>query len=118
MAGLNRKNIASKFQAIKGKLKYANKAKTDHKVPVSTDDEQQEEKPGNVDEIKRKYGYATSGESSTVASIAKAKLSENARKLQGINLKTSEMQDTARSFSSMAKEVLRFTENEKKGSSS
>lgn len=35
---------------------------------------------------------------------------------QGINLKTTEMQDTARSFSSMAKEVLRIAEHDKKSS--
>lgn len=34
--------------------------------------------------------------------------------MQGISLKSSEMQDTARSFSSMAKEVLRFAENDKR----
>ena len=48
------------------------------------------------------------------ANAAKTKLSENLKKLQGISLKTTEMQDTARSFSSMAKEVLRFAENDKK----
>ncbi|KAL0379100.1 UNVERIFIED_CONTAM: hypothetical protein Sradi_3215500 [Sesamum radiatum] len=53
---------------------------------------------------------------SSAATTAKNKLSENLRKLQGISLKTTEMQDTARSFSSMAKEVLRFAETEKKGS--
>ncbi|KAI3451362.1 hypothetical protein Pfo_008027 [Paulownia fortunei] len=111
IAGLNRQNITNKFQAIKGKLKHV-KVKTD-KVPVN--DEPQDEKAGAVDQIKKKYGYASSGESS-FANMAKTKLSENLRKLQGINMKTTEMQDTALSFSSMAKEVLRFAENEKKGS--
>lgn len=32
-------------------------------------------------------------------------------------MKTTEMQDTARSFSSMAKEVLRFAESDKKSTS-
>ncbi|KAL7104128.1 hypothetical protein ACP275_08G224800 [Erythranthe tilingii] len=108
MAGLNRLNISNKFQAIKGKIKNA-KVKND-KMPVT--DEPHEEKTGAVDQIKKKYGYATSGESG-VANTAKAKLSENLKKLQGINMKTTEMQDTARSFSSMAKEVLRFAEKEK-----
>ncbi|KAL7143745.1 hypothetical protein ABFS83_08G213000 [Erythranthe nasuta] len=108
MAGLNRLNISNKFQAIKGKIKNA-KVKND-KVPVT--DEPHEEKTGAVDQIKKKYGYATSGESG-VANTAKTKLSENLKKLQGINMKTTEMQDTARSFSSMAKEVLRFAEKEK-----
>ncbi|GFP88150.1 syntaxin-binding protein 5 [Phtheirospermum japonicum] len=130
VAGFNRHNITNKFQAIKGKLK---KGKTD-KVPET--DEPQDENTGAVDQIKKKYGY-TSGESN-VANMAKTKLSENLRKLQrqqaeslvvynkakgievevGINMKTTEMQDTARSFSSMAKDVLRFAENEKKRSSS
>ncbi|KAK6150296.1 hypothetical protein DH2020_015228 [Rehmannia glutinosa] len=97
IAGLNRHNITNKFQAIKGKLK---KAKTD-KVPET--DETLDERTGAVDQIKKKYGYASSGESG-VANMAKTKLSENLKKLQGISMKTSEMQDTARSFSSMAKE--------------
>ncbi|KAK4393902.1 hypothetical protein Sango_1861000 [Sesamum angolense] len=112
LAGLNRQNFTNTFQAIKGKLKHV-KVKND-KVPIN-DEQQQDEKTGAVDQIKKKYGYASSGESSA-ANTAKNKLSENLRKLQGISLKTTEMQDTARSFSSMAKEVLRFAENEKKGS--
>ncbi|KAL0332775.1 UNVERIFIED_CONTAM: hypothetical protein Scaly_2179000 [Sesamum calycinum] len=112
LAGLNRQNFTNTFQAIKGKLKHV-KVKND-KVPIN-DEQQQDEKTGTVDQIKKKYGYAASGESSA-ANTAKNKLSENLRKLQGISLKTTEMQDTARSFSSMAKEVLRFAENEKKGS--
>ncbi|KAK6125888.1 hypothetical protein DH2020_040368 [Rehmannia glutinosa] len=111
IAGLNKQNITNKFQAIKGKLK---KTKTD-KVPGT--DEPLDEKTGAVDQIKKKYGYASSGESG-VANMAKTKLSENLKKLQGISMKTTEMQDTARSFSSMAKEVLRFAENDKKASSS
>nr|GMC62540.1 uncharacterized protein LOC109167710 isoform X1 [Ipomoea batatas] len=55
-----------------------------------------DEKAGAVDQIKKKYGYTSKA--------AKSKLSENLRKLQGINLRTAEMQDTARSFSAMAKE--------------
>ncbi|KAL3838832.1 hypothetical protein ACJIZ3_023423 [Penstemon smallii] len=109
--GLNRMKITNKFQAIKGKLINA-KAKND-KVPVN--DEPHDDKAGSVDHIKKKYGYASSGESN-FANTARTKLSENLNKLQGINMKTTEMQDTARSFSSMAKEVLRFAENEKKGS--
>jgi hypothetical protein len=35
---------------------------------------------------------------------------------QGINLRTTEMQDTARSFSSMAKELLKTAENDKRSS--
>ncbi|CAA2975560.1 uncharacterized protein LOC111387404 [Olea europaea subsp. europaea] len=112
MEALNRQNIRNKFQAIKGKLKQA-KVKNDR---TAANEEPQEEKAGTaVDQIKKRYGYVSSGESS-VANMAKTKLSENLKKLQGINLKTNEMQDTAQSFSSMAKEVLRIAETDKKGS--
>ncbi|XP_073293615.1 uncharacterized protein [Primulina huaijiensis] len=107
IAGLNKQNITNKFWAIKGKLKYA-KVKNE-KVPVH---ELQDEKTGAIDQIKKKYGYSSSGESS-VANIARSKLGENMRKLQGINIKTTEMHDTAQSFYSMARDVLRFAENEK-----
>ncbi|KAL8472511.1 hypothetical protein ACS0TY_029019 [Phlomoides rotata] len=113
IAGFNRHNITNKFQAIRGKLKNS-KVKTD-KVVVN--EVPQDEKTGAVDQIKKKYGYASPGEAGA-ANMAKSKLSENLKKLQGISLKSTEMQDTARSFSSMAKEVLRFAENEKKGSPS
>ncbi|KAL2522035.1 Transducin/WD40 repeat-like superfamily protein [Forsythia ovata] len=111
IAALNKQNITNKFQAIKGKLKHV-KMKND-KTPAN--EEPQEEKAGAVDQIKKRYGYVSSSESSA-ANMAKTKLSENLKKLQGINLKTTEMQDTARSFSSMAKEVLKFAETDKKGS--
>ncbi|XP_075486703.1 uncharacterized protein LOC142526274 isoform X1 [Primulina tabacum] len=107
IAGLNKQNITNKFWAIKGKLKYA-KVKNE-KVPVH---ELQDEKTGAIDQIKKKYGYSSSGESS-VANIARSKLGENMRKLQGLNIKTTEMHDTAQSFYSMARDVLRFAENEK-----
>ncbi|KAL6559585.1 hypothetical protein OROGR_004702 [Orobanche gracilis] len=110
IAGLNKQNITSKFQAIRGKLKQT-KVKND-KTPVN--DEPQDEKSDSVDQIKKRYGY-TSSVYTGAANAAKTKLGENLKNLQGISLKTSEMQDTARSFSSMAKEVLRFTENDKKG---
>ncbi|KAF4358764.1 hypothetical protein F8388_022531 [Cannabis sativa] len=40
------------------------------------------------------------------AKIAERKLQENVRKLQDINQKTTDMQDTAKSFSSLAKQML------------
>ncbi|XP_051141095.1 uncharacterized protein LOC127258338 isoform X2 [Andrographis paniculata] len=104
IAGFN-KNITNKFQAIKGKLIHA-KVKNDK---VAVNNEPHEEKTGAVDQIKKKYGYAMSSDTSA-ANAAKTKLSENLNKLQGISMKTTEMQDTARSFSSMAKQVLRFSE--------
>ncbi|KAJ0097644.1 hypothetical protein Patl1_29273 [Pistacia atlantica] len=53
---------------------------------------------------------------SSVAKMAESKLHENLKKLQGISLRTTEMQDTARSFSSMAKEVLKIAEHDKRSS--
>ncbi|CAM8948054.1 unnamed protein product [Rhodiola kirilowii] len=104
VAGLNTEKLASKFQVFKGKLKSM-KAKNE-KNP--TKEEPHDEKNGAIDQIKKKYGFPSSTESSTgAARMAQSKLSENLRKLQGINQKTTDMNDTARSFSSMAKEVLR-----------
>ncbi|XP_019172348.1 PREDICTED: uncharacterized protein LOC109167710 isoform X1 [Ipomoea nil] len=107
VAALNKQNLTTSFEAIRGKFKSL-KVKND-KVQVT--ESPQDEKTGAVDQIKKKYGY-TSSETSA-AEAAKSKLSENLRKLQGINLRTAEMQDTARSFSAMAKEVLKFAGNEK-----
>ncbi|KAH6759635.1 hypothetical protein C2S51_000184 [Perilla frutescens var. frutescens] len=104
IAGLNRQNITNKFQAIRGKLKHT-KVKSEK---VTVNEEPQDEKPGAIDQIKKKYGYASSVDSGA-ANMAKTKLSENLKKLQGISLKTSEMQDTARSFSSMAKDKRTLT---------
>lgn len=101
---LNTEKLASKFQAFRGKL-MSMKAKNDN---PPTKEEPQDEKNGAIDEIKKKYGFAPSTESSNgAARMAHSKLSENLRKLQGINQKTTDMNDTARSFSSMAKDVLR-----------
>ncbi|PKI46525.1 hypothetical protein CRG98_033082 [Punica granatum] len=55
-AGLNKKNLSSKFLTFKGKLKTA-KAKNDKN---GIKEEQQDEKVGAVDQIKKKYGFATS----------------------------------------------------------
>ncbi|KAL3525173.1 hypothetical protein ACH5RR_013545 [Cinchona calisaya] len=111
MAALNKQNLADTFQTFKGRFKQM-KVKTDKKP---TNEAMQDEKADSVDQIKKKYGYTSAAEPS-VANIAKTKLSENLKKLQGISLKSSEMQDTAKSFSSMAKEVLRFAENDKRNS--
>uniref|UniRef100_A0A453CML6 V-SNARE coiled-coil homology domain-containing protein n=3 Tax=Triticinae TaxID=1648030 RepID=A0A453CML6_AEGTS len=44
------------------------------------------------------------------------KLQENIKKLEGINLRSADMAHGAQSFSSMAKELLRTTKNEKSSS--
>ncbi|KAI6671602.1 hypothetical protein NL676_006487 [Syzygium grande] len=104
--------LATKFQSLKGKLKQV-KIKNEKK---STKEEQKDENIGAVDQIKRKYGFAASSDATGAAKMAENKLQENLRKLQGINIKTAEMQDTAKSFSSMAKEVLRAAEHDKRSS--
>ncbi|KAM5546984.1 hypothetical protein ABKV19_001488 [Rosa sericea] len=111
LAALNTEKLASKFMAFKGKVLKQMKSKNE-KNPRK--EEQPDEKVGSVDEIKRRYGFS-SAETTNVAKIAESKLQENTRKLQGINLRTTEMQDTARSFSSLAKQVLR-TEQDRRAS--
>lgn len=115
MAALNKQKLTSKFQLLKGN--FAGKLKQmkgkNEKVPAK--EEPRDEKAGTVDQIKKKYGYTLTGEPSA-ANLAQNKLSENIRKLQGISMKTTEMQDTAISFSSMAKEVLRSAEHGRRSS--
>ncbi|KAG5069612.1 hypothetical protein JHK85_001989 [Glycine max] len=53
---------------------------------TSDKERQQDEKDGALDQIKKKYGFSSSS--------------------YGINLRATEMQDTAKSFSSLAKQVL------------
>lgn len=65
--------------------------------------------------LPRCCGGFTILQESNIAKIAQSKLQENTRKLQGINLRAADMQDTAQSFSSLAKEVLR-TEQDRRNS--
>ncbi|XP_034223621.1 uncharacterized protein LOC117633893 isoform X2 [Prunus dulcis] len=110
LTALNKEKLASKFMAFKGKVLKQMKSKTEKN---STKEEQQDEKVGQVDQIKRRYGFSSS--EANIAKMAESKLQENMKKLQGINLRTTEMQDTAISFSSLANEVLR-TEQDRRGS--
>ncbi|XP_031269259.1 uncharacterized protein LOC116127759 isoform X2 [Pistacia vera] len=112
LGNLNKQKLSSKFQAFKGTLKHM-KVKNEKNINIK--EEQQDDKNSAVDQIKKKYGFSLSGESS-VAKMAESKLHENLKKLQGISLRTTEMQDTARSFSSMAKEVLKIAEHDKRSS--
>ncbi|KAM7519969.1 hypothetical protein LguiB_018931 [Lonicera macranthoides] len=105
---LNKQKLTSKFNAFKGKFKQT-KVKNE-KAPVK-EEPQVDQKAGTVDQIKKKYGFTLSGATSA-AKMAESKLNENWKKLQGINMKTAEMQNTAQSFSSMAKEVLRSAEHD------
>lgn len=110
LAALNKEKLASKFMAFKGKVLKQMKSKTEKN---STKEEQQDEKVGQVDQIKRRYGFSSN--EANIAKMAESKLQENMKKLQGINLRTTEMQDTAKSFSSLANELLR-TEQDRRGS--
>ncbi|XP_057994797.1 uncharacterized protein LOC110660741 isoform X3 [Hevea brasiliensis] len=91
-----------------GKIKHM-KVKNEKNI---NKEEEQDEKAGAVDQIKKKYGFSSSSETSA-AKMAESKLHENVRKLQGINQRATEMQDTAKSFSAMARELLRTAEKDK-----
>ncbi|KAL2348696.1 hypothetical protein Fmac_002696 [Flemingia macrophylla] len=106
---LNKKNLTGKFQSLKGRLKEmkGNSKKSSDK------EGQQDEKDGALDQIKKKYGFSSANES-TLAKQAQIKLHENTWKLEGINLRATEMQVTAKSFSSLAKQVLRTAEQDKR----
>ncbi|GMN28702.1 hypothetical protein TIFTF001_002146 [Ficus carica] len=78
-AALNKQNLANKFQVLKGKLKQM-KPKSEKN---STKEEPQDEKPGTVDQIKKKYGFSNANETS-VAKIAESKLQDNVKKFQKI----------------------------------
>ncbi|XP_050228000.1 uncharacterized protein LOC126677432 isoform X2 [Mercurialis annua] len=108
LAGLNKQKLASKFQAFTGKIKGM-KGKNEK---IIKKEEQLDEKAGAVDQIKKKYGFSSATETSA-AKLAESKLHENVKKLQGINLRTTEMQDTAKSFSAMARELLKTAEKDK-----
>ncbi|XP_047312478.1 uncharacterized protein LOC124915758 isoform X2 [Impatiens glandulifera] len=109
LATLNKYKLSSKFKAIKGKLKQMTvKNEQIQKVEVEKEDEKNND---TVDQIKRKYGFSSSGELNSGARLAENKLRENLKKLQGVGLKTTEMQETAESFSSMAKQMLKAAEH-------
>ncbi|KAG4386607.1 hypothetical protein GLYMA_11G085900v4 [Glycine max] len=110
LGALNKKKLAGTFQSLKGRLKEmkGNNQKT------SVKEGQQDQKDGALDQIKKKYGFSSSSNESAVANRAQVKLHENIRKLQGTNLRATEMQDIAKSFSSLAKQVLRTTEQDRR----
>ncbi|KAK7309410.1 hypothetical protein RJT34_06115 [Clitoria ternatea] len=112
LGALNTKKLAGKFQSLKGRLREMK----GNNQKVSEKEGQQDEKAGPLDLIKKKYGFSSSSNESSadVAKLAQSRLQENTRKLQGINLRTTEMQDTAKSFSSLAKQVLRTTEQDRR----
>ncbi|KAK9129222.1 hypothetical protein Sjap_009709 [Stephania japonica] len=108
IAALHKQRISNKFQAIRGKLKQ--KMVKNEKVPAK--EEPEDEKIGTVDQIKKRYGFPLHGETGA-AKMAENKLHQNLARLKGINTRATEMQDTAQSFSAMAKQLLRTTEQDK-----
>ncbi|CAH2076634.1 unnamed protein product [Thlaspi arvense] len=116
LSGISKQKLANKFSSFKGKLKQMT-AKNEKSV-VATNEEKHEETSGTtVEQIKKRYGFAPSEETSA-AKMAHSKLQDNLKKLQGISLKTTEMEDTAKSFSSTAKELLNAVEFNKQSSKS
>ncbi|XP_038904808.1 uncharacterized protein LOC120091069 isoform X2 [Benincasa hispida] len=114
LASLNKQKLASTFNSFKGKLKQM-KVKTE-KNPAKEEQPDwnaTDNRAGAVDQIKKKYGYSSTGDTS-VAKMTESKLQENLTKLQGINSRATDMQDTAKSFSSMATQLLRTAEHGKK----
>nr|KYP36996.1 hypothetical protein KK1_041853 [Cajanus cajan] len=112
LGALNKKKLTGKFQALKGRLEEMKG--NIHKT--SSKEEQQDEQAGAVDQIKKKYGFSSSSNETTVAKLAVSKLQENVKKLQGINTRATEMQDKAKSFSSLANQVLRTAEQDRRNS--
>ncbi|RYQ81230.1 hypothetical protein Ahy_Scaffold1g107211 [Arachis hypogaea] len=96
LGALNKKKLAGKLNAFKGRLKE--KKGNNQKTPDNNKEEPQDEKAGAVDQIKKKYGFSSSSSSSS----------------RDINLRATEMQDTAKSFSSLAKQVLRTAEQDRR----
>ncbi|XP_006412090.2 uncharacterized protein LOC18028275 isoform X2 [Eutrema salsugineum] len=115
MSGISKQKLANKFSSFKGKLKQMT-AKSEKSV-VSNEEKHEEKSGTTVDQIKKKYGFASSEEMGA-AKMAQCKLQDNVKKLQGISLRTTEMEDTAKSFSSTAKELLNAVEFNKQSSKS
>ncbi|RDY11140.1 Syntaxin-binding protein 5, partial [Mucuna pruriens] len=113
LGALNKKKLAGKFQSLKGRLKEMK----GNNQKASDKEGQQDEKDGALDQIKKKYGFSSSSNESTVAKRAQNKLHENTAKLQGINIRATDMQDKAKSFSSLAKQVLRTAEQDRRSMS-
>ncbi|XP_022631545.1 uncharacterized protein LOC106776697 [Vigna radiata var. radiata] len=108
LGALNKKKLVGKFQSLKGRLKEMGNYQK-----ASDKEGHQEEKDGALDQIKKKYGFSSSSNETNAAKQAQIKLHENTWKLQGTNLRAREMQDTAKSFSSLAKQVLRTAEQDR-----
>ncbi|KAL1315952.1 hypothetical protein AAHE18_15G027900 [Arachis hypogaea] len=107
LGALNKKKLAGKLNAFKGRLKE--KKGNNQKTPDNNKEEPQDEKAGAVDQIKKKYGFSSSSSSSSRVRIMLLNLHTI-----DINLRATEMQDTAKSFSSLAKQVLRTAEQDRR----
>ncbi|KAJ8505231.1 hypothetical protein OPV22_006117 [Ensete ventricosum] len=111
LAVLDKQKLGKKLHALKGTVGKL-KLNIEEKMNSRKDKHEEEKDISAVDKIKQKYGYATNDESNTVQ-MAESKLRENVIKLKAIGLRTTEMQNTAQTFSSMAKELLQSTQGSK-----
>ncbi|CAL9101764.1 unnamed protein product [Musa acuminata var. zebrina] len=111
LAVLDKQKLGKKLHALKGTVGKL-KLNIEEKMNSRKDKHEEEKDISAVDKIKQKYGYATNDESNTVK-MAESKLRENVIKLKAIGLRTSEMQNTAQTFSSLAKELLQSTQGSK-----
>ncbi|URE00355.1 WD40 [Musa troglodytarum] len=112
LAVLDKQKLGKKLHSFKGTVGKL-KLNIEEKMNSRKDKHEEEKDISAVDKIKQKYGYATNDESYTVK-MAESKLRENVIKLKAIGLRTSEMQNTAQTFSSMAKELLQSTQGSKR----
>ncbi|GAB2282490.1 hypothetical protein Dimus_017033 [Dionaea muscipula] len=107
---LKNQKLTSRLLSFKGKSKQTKVENERISPPVEP---QKIYKEGAVDQIKKKYGYGSPSESYNFAELAKNKLNENMKKLQDINMRSTDMQENAQSFSSMAKDLLHTFERNK-----
>ncbi|KAL2334232.1 hypothetical protein Fmac_015445 [Flemingia macrophylla] len=116
LRALNKKKFTGKFQALTGRIKEMKGNVQKASSKEEQQEEQQKEQAGAVDQIKKKYGFSSSSNETSVPKLAESKLQENMKKLQGINIRATEMQDKAKSFSSLANQVLRTAEQDRRNS--
>lgn len=59
LSGISKQKLASKFTSFKGKLKQMT-AKNNEKSVVTNEEKHEEKSGATVDQIKKKYGFASS----------------------------------------------------------
>ncbi|XP_024533493.1 uncharacterized protein LOC9636559 isoform X2 [Selaginella moellendorffii] len=104
----------------KGKKKASIKGDEDEERNMlfeggSTETKQSSKTPTmrTAEEIKAAYGHKRSAEASSAAAHTRDRLMERQERLQNINRRTEEMQDSAENFASMAEELAKKMESRK-----